>query len=255
MSNIEMLKAKSDDYEKRIKYSKDIIRFTQQITSTLMTKKITISDFIDDLDSVKSNDMNKKVFMKKYDLLFNGTYAKFKNVDNFLGSYRRNINPKYFGVIENQDIHRFNAELRFYTTQYKKIDKKIKSTFKTNFSSRNYKVSKENFHENLGYKGFAKNEVYSLKDAWNLNKIRKYGLFPVQCVQFRLFYDLVDENGNKIYSDIWITISSKYSTQKNLKELYEIAFNEVLQFIAKLEQSKMFIQLKKVCTYVIRQGH
>lgn len=254
MFEVDVLSEFSKDYEKRKKFEKDIVRFTKQITATLMTKKIATVDFIDDLDSVKSKDMNQKEFMKKYDLLFNGTYANFKNVNNFLGSYRRNINPKLFTLVENDDIHRFNQELRFYTTEYKRVDKKVKEKFPNPFASRNIQATKQKFHENIGYKGFAKEQVATLKNAWSLNKVRNNKLFPVQCVQIRINYDLVDENGLLVYKDQWYTASSKYSTQESLIKLYDIAFDNLLLYIAKLEQSNLFIKLKLACTYVIREG-
>jgi hypothetical protein len=235
-------------------YSKDVIRFTGQITSTLMTKGITKAEFIDDIDSIKSKEMNQSAFKRKYDLLFNGTYANFKNVSNFLGSYRRNINPNYFTQIKQKDIHTFNQELRFYTTEYKRIDRKVKSNFPNPFASRNVKSTKDNFHENIGYKGFAKSNVIGLKNAWNLNKVRNNKLFPIQCVQFRLNYDLKDLKGNDVYTNQWITVSSKYSTKQTLENLYDFAMKQMLLYIAKLEQSNLFIKMRKACTYVIRDG-
>jgi len=251
-------------------YSNLVNRFTRNINAVISTKNISKMEFLNDINELKSKDLTQKAFISKYNDLFNGVYSffgkKYHNttqfekqaINSFLGSYRRNINPNYYNQSISKDVVNFNRDMRFTTTEKRKIDDKIKKTFNQTKHSRKIETSKQQYREILGYKGFARKEVSFLKQVWNLNKIIDNNLFGYQEIQFRLNYDVIDSNNNIVQSNIWTTIRSNLSSKsigKRLLEQYDIAYNRVLEFIAKLEQSKLFIKLKLVCTYVFRFGN
>jgi len=169
------------------------------------------------------------------------------------------MNPKYYNQSKSKKIVDFNRELRFQTTEKPKIDKKVKKHFpkstKSISGTKISEISKTKYKEKLGYIGFARTEVSKLKQAWNLNKVIKNSLVAYQEIQFRVNYDVVDIDGNIITPNIWITIRSNISPNDNLLWLYDYAFKRFLEFVMLLEQSKLFIKLKKVCTYVFREAN
>jgi len=246
-------------------YSSSVNKFTRNLNAIINSKKISNMEFLNDINELKSKDLSNKAFISKYNDLFNGNFSFYgkkyektsnfekKAIESFLGSYRRNINPNYYNQSTSQNVKDFNRDMRFTTTEKRRIDKKIKETFKQTKHSRKIESSKDKYKETLGYKGFARNEVGFLKETWLLNKTNS--LFAFQEIQFRLNYDLIDDNGNIVFSDIWITIRSNVSSTMKLLDLYDYAFDKVLEFIATLEQSKLFIKLKLVCTYVFRYAN
>jgi len=244
-------------------FSKQVNKFTQDITSIITLNKITKEVFFNDINALKDKSMGINAFKKKYIELFDGTFSKYKSTkttsqkDNFLGSYRRNMNPKYYNQVQSQKVIDFNQELRFQTTEKPKIDKKIAKKFKTKTKhiSKVETASKIKYKDKLGYVGFARFEVSKLKQVWNLNKVVKNNLFGYQEIQFRLNYDVIDDIGNIITSNIWITIRSNVTKKETLLNRYDKAFERVLEFVALLEQSKLFIKLRKVCTYVFREAN
>lgn len=236
-------------------YSSNINKFTQDITSIITLHNISKQEFFDDISLIKPKKAKYKWFKVKYSELFDGTYAEYKSKESFLGSYRRNINPKYYNQSQSKNVVKFNQELRFETIYKVKIQEKIAKKFKTTKTTKTVVSTKDIYQEKIGYLGFARFEVSKLNQVWTLNKIVKNSLFSFQEIQFRLKYDLIDELGNVVYPDIWITIRSNVSTSLTLLELYDDAFRKVLELFAKLEQSKLFMRLKKVCTYVFRYGN
>ena len=241
-------------------YSSSINAFTHNITSIITLKNITKQEFFNDVNSLKDKSLGIKLFKKKYIELFDGTLGKgYKSKDNFLGSYRRNMNPKYYNQSKSKIIVEFNQELRFNTTEKPKIDKKIKKKFpkstKSISGTKLYESNKNRYKEKIGYLGFAKTEVGKLKQAWNLNEVRKFNLVAYQEIQFRVNYSVVDIDNNIITPKIWITIRSNISPNDTLLWLYDYAFDKFMEFVMLLEQSKLFIKLNKVCTYVFREAN
>jgi len=246
-------------------YSTSINKFTKNITSIITLKNITKQEFFNDINGLKSKTIGIKTFKIKYIELFDGTFSKYKATkttslkDSFLGSYRRNMNPKYYNQSKSKNVIAFNQELRFNTTEKPKIDKKIKKKFPNSTKSisgtKLYESSKTKYKEKIGYLGFAKTEVGKLKQTWNLKEVYKYNLVAYQEIQFRVNYSVVDIDGNIITSNIWITIRSNISPNDSLLWLYDYAFNQFMEFVMLLEQSKLFIKLNKVCTYVFREAN
>ena len=253
--------------KKVIDFSKSVNKFTNNVNSVINLKNIPNTEFLNDVNELKSKDISNKDFINKYNDLFNGNTSfygkkhfntsKFekKAIESFLGSYRRNVNPKYYNQSTSQDIVDFNRDMRFLTMEKAYLDDKIAKTFRITKHVRTIKTSKVHYKEKIGYRGFAKTEISNLKETWELNKVVKNSLFSAQEIQFRLNYDLIDDKGNIVYSDQWITIRSNISPNRTLLNLYNDALDKVLQYIAKLEQSKLFIKLKLVCTYAFREAN
>lgn len=103
-------------------YEKQINQFTINVSATLQIKNIDKQTFYNDINDLKNKTLNQKDFKQKYNSLFDGTVSKFKNTESFLGSYRRNINLKYFNQSKSKDIIKWNKELREQTI--KEISKK-----------------------------------------------------------------------------------------------------------------------------------
>ena len=236
-------------------YGNTINKFTKNINSIINLKKITNQEFYNDINNLKSKKLGFRKFRNKYIELFDNTYAKYKSKESFLGSYRRNINPKYYNQSKSKDVIRTNQELRVKTLIEPKIQKKILKKFKTTKVSKSITTSKKEYKEKIGYLGFARFEVSRLTEVWNLNKVIVNKLIGFSEIQFRICYDLIDDNGNIIYSNQWITIRSNISKVLRILELYDYAFEKFVDYVAKLEQSKLFIKLKKVCTYILREAY
>jgi len=238
-------------------FSKSINRFTHNVNAIISLNNISKQEFFDDINKIKPKGTPYKWFKDKYIELFNGTFSKYKSKESFLGSYRRNINPIYYNQSGSKKVIKFNQELRFDTIHKEKIQKKVKKKFKLIKTETKVKATSVKYDERIGYRGFARIEVSHLKETWELNKVIKNNLFASQEIQFRIKYDLVDSNGNVIYKDQWITVRSNISSQEtnlSLLYLYDYAYRRLIEYMAKLEQSKLFIKLKLVCTYVIRKA-
>lgn len=240
-------------------FSSSINAFTHNVNAIINLKKIDNQEFFNDVNSLKDKSLGIKAFKKKYIELFDGTFGKgYTSKTSFLGSYRRNMNPKYYNQSKSKDVVEFNQELRFNTTEKPKIDKKVKAKFKSTKSISGTKLtasSKTQYKEKLGYIGFAKTEIGKLKQTWNLKEVYKHNLVAYQEIQFRVNYAVVDIDGNIITPDIWITIRSNISPNDSLLWLYDYAFDKFLEFVMLLEQSKLFIKLNKVCTYAFREAN
>jgi len=242
-------------------FSSSINAFTHNVNAIINLKKINNQEFFNDINSLKDKSLGIRAFKKKYIELFDGTFGKgYTSKTSFLGSYRRNMNPKYYNQSKSKNVVEFNQELRFNTTEKPLIDKKVKIKFpkstKSISGSKLTESSKNRYKEKLGYIGFAKIEISRLKQTWNLHEVRKHGFQTIyQEIQFRVNYSVVDIDGNIITPDIWITIRSNISPTDTLIWLYEYSFNIFIEFVRLLEQSKLFIKLNKVCTYAFREAY
>lgn len=232
-------------------FETQVNKFTKNLTATLLTKNITKMEFHQDINNLKSKTFGKRAFKQKYNLLFDGTYAKFKNTYNFLGSYRRNINPNYYNDSKDPDIIHFNQELRANTLTIPKVKKiKIKLT-----KAKKLLVStKDSYFERLIFPGFDRFSILALKQVWNLTKIINNKLIASQEVQIVINFNLVDENGNVVYPDMWITKTSGLTRKEPLLKLYDIAYEEFIEWIIRMEQSKLFVDILNAYTQVYRFG-
>ena len=243
-----------------VDFSKQVNKFTNDITSIIGLKKISRQEFFIDINALKDKSLGITAFKSKYIELFDGTFSKYKSSkktsmkDSFLGSYRRNMNPNYYNQVKSKDVIQFNQELRFETTEKEKVRKKIAKKFKTTSAKTTTIKTTTKFHENKGYFGFARSEIMRLKQTWNLKEVVSNNLFSEQEIQIRLNYDVIDIDGIIIQSDIWNTFRSNNTSSETLIYLYDDAFEKVLDFVSRLEQSKLFIKLIRVCTYVIRNA-
>jgi len=241
-------------------FSKQVNKFTHDIEAIIGLKKISRQEFFVDINGLKDKSLGIRAFKSKYIELFDGTFSTYRATkttsvrDSFLGSYRRNMNPNYYNQVKSKNVIQFNQELRFETTEKEKIRKKISKNFKTTTAKVRREKTTTKFHENKGYFGFARSEVARLKQTWELKEVIENKLHASHEIQIRLNYDVVDENGNIVNTDIWNTFRSNYTPSETLLNRYDIAFDKIIEFISWLEQSKLFIKLKKVCTYVIRNA-
>jgi len=235
-------------------YSKQVNKFTHDVESIIGLNQISRKEFFIDINGLKDKSLGINAFKSKYIELFDGTFSRYKDRNSFLGSYRRNINPNFYNQVKSKKVIQFNQELRFETTEKELIRKKISKNFKTTTAKVNREKTTTKFHENKGYFGFARSEVARLKQTWELKEVIDNKLHASQEIQIRLNYDVIDENGNIVNTDIWNTFRSNYDKSDSLLNRYDIAFEKIIEFISWLEQSKLFIKLKKVCTYVIRNA-
>ena len=241
-------------------YSKQVNKFTNNIEAIIGLNNITREEFFNDINALKDKSLGINKFKSKYIEIFDGTFSRYKATkttslrDNFLGSYRRNMNPNYYNQVKSKKVIQFNQELRFQTTEKEVIRKKIAKSFKTTTAKVKRIKTTSKFHENKGYFGFARSEVARLKQTWELKEVINNKLHASHEIQIRLNYDVIDENGNIINTDIWNTFRSNYTPTESLLNRYDVAFDKIIQFVSWLEQSKLFIKLKKVCTYVMRHA-
>jgi len=253
---------------------KNIIRFTNQLSSTITLKNTTKEVFFDDITKVKTNKISSKDFIKKYDNLFNGLTANFgktyfsdksltqdkqneKAINSFLASVRRNSNINYFTQLSNKDFIRFNQDLRTNTILKAKINKKVsKAKRKTYSRSTIFSKKDKKYKSTIGYIGFAENQVLSLKQVWQIDFIIKNNLIiqSRQEVLLRIKYDLYTENNKLFDANLWITFSSGFTKLRELKYLYKECLKSFADFVMRCQQSKLEVRLKRVCTYVIRKA-
>lgn len=253
---------------------KSVIRFTNQLSSTITLKNTTKELFFDDIISLRTNKLSKKDFIIKYDNLFDGTTANFgqkafndkslsnqqqidKAISSFLGSVRRNSNINEFQNLSNQDFVKFNQDLRFASQVKGKITTKVQKAKTTTYSrSTIFSKTNKSYKSTIGYIGFAEKEVLGLKQAWQIDFIKKNNLIGRQEVLIRINYDLfTQEKKPQIFSlNNWNTFSSGFSGKELLITLYLDVYRQVKEFIIKCSQSKLNVQLNRVCTYVIRKG-
>jgi len=248
---------------KKQNYSNEINTFTKKVSATIQTKGISNDKFIDDINSLKYGKLTDKGFIIKYNQLFDGTYAtfglKYKNqpnyeqkaIESFLGSYRRNTNPKYYQQSKDKDVVKYNENLRKKTV----ISGKKKPKPTTQKPKRKKEITPNKYYEKIVFDGFAYNEVIKLKQVWNLEHIKKYNLLGFQEVQLVVNYNLVDIDGNIIYADLWSTFASNNYSHIPLKNLFDKAFNEYESFCNLMEQSKLIIDVIRVYTYVYREAN
>lgn len=231
-------------------FEKSVNRFTYQVNAVISLKNVSKSQFFDDINKIKTKQISEKDFIRKYNQLFDGTIAKFKDTNSFLGSYRRNINPKYFNQSKDKDVIQFSKDLRIQTftaiPKRKTISKKTKSI-----------QTKQKFEQTLVFDGLAEFEVSKLKNVWNLSFVIKNNLFGFQAVHIVVNYNLVNEKGIIVYPDLWITLPSGYSTQKaglTLHKLYLLVYKKFKEFIALAELSNLFLDIISIQTKVYREA-
>ena len=241
-------------------FSKQVNKFTNDVEAVIGLNKISRQEFFVDINGLKDKSLGIKAFKSKYIELFDGTFSKYKASkttslrDSFLGSYRRNMNPNYYNQVKSKKVIQFNQELRFETTEKELIRKKIGKKFKTTTAKVKRIKTTTKFHENKAYLGFARSEVARLRQTWELKEVIDNKLHASHEIQIRLNYDVIDENGNIVNIDIWNTFRSNYTPTETLLTMYDKTFEKIIQFISWLEQSKLFIKLRKVCTYVMRNA-
>lgn len=255
---------------------KDIIRFTNQIASTISLKNITKQEFFNDINKLKSGKITNSEYISKYPMLFDGNVAEFgkkakgtkdyesKAIKSYKGSIRRNSNIQYYSQLKDKDYITFNNELRQEVVIKPQIMKKRKITKPSNKISSSIIKSKLNrsYKAVNQYKGYAKQEVKQLKQVWQIDFIKERNLIGRQEVLLRvnldLYFMIERINGKieyQIYEpDIWITFSSGFSQKKTLITLYYEVLQELKNYMKRCSQSKMKVRIKDVYTYVIRQG-
>lgn len=266
-------------------FEKQINTFTKNLTATLGTKQIQWNEFYKDIIDLKTKQLSKQDFINKYDVLFNGTYAKYgikyvgksdyseKAVDSFLGSYRRSTLPKNFKKVSDKDIVRVNRDLRDKTyivvPKYKQpLPKKV-----------GLRRQKDRYFSHIKLKGFVREALRNYKNVWQIDS---KGTLRTQEVQLLINYDVFsddtmrklvkakkdklskkgkqyaknkkpDKDGNIVFKDMWLRFPSHLSSEKTLIELFDIAYNEFLEWFWKLSQSKLYVKLKKSFTEIFRK--
>ena len=230
-------------------YGNQINKFTRDITATIHTKGIENQEFFDDITNLKNKSFSQEQFISKYNVLFDGTYAKFKDTTSFLASYRRNINPNYYSQSNSIEVQQFNAKLRRNT-----IKRKIKKRVIKRDKKRTRHIRKDKYRETIKFYGLARNELGMLKNAWEITEINKRNFFAYQEVHITVHYDLVDDNNRMVYPDCWISFKSGISTELSLVELFDVCYDKLIEWINLVEQSKLYVSILESFTHTYRFG-
>lgn len=242
-------------------YEQSVNRFTNQINSVINLHKINNQEFFNDVNQLKTNQITFRIFRTKYIELFDGTTAKFKNKDSFLGSYRRNINPNYFTQSKSKKVQTFNQEFRTYTITIPKT--KVSSYYKVKPKTLQTKITKhistkDTYRHTIVFEGLAKDKLKHIKQAWQLQKIKQNNLFAYQDVHLVFNFDvyLIQKEWYTyiVESDIWLTFTSGISTKENLSKLFDVALQNWFNYVVDLEQSDLFVIINNIQTIVYRNA-
>ena len=240
--------------KQRQNYSKQVNSFTKNVGATLQVNNISNQEFQNDIVALKNKQLSNSQFQSKYSQLFDGTFSKYKDTNSFLGSYRRNTNPKYFKQSKDLKVRQWNQELRQKTVIVRVIKPKKKVIHKPHYKR---KISKGRYYDKTIYKGFARDKVAKLKNVWQIKYIIDNNLFSYQWIHIVICVDIcyIKDNKVKILTpNVWITFNSGIARKRTLLDLYDDAYKEYLAWLDRLEQSKLFANIKEVYTHVYRKG-
>lgn len=238
---------------------KSIKKFNSDIALTLQINEISFNEFRDDYRKASERP---DVFERKYSQLFDGTIRNYKDFNSFSGSYRRNVNPKYFSD---------DKQLKLQQLKYREISiKRNRETVLVNLNKARQEVYNENIVKRITYykknrktikKHLDGNEmsliyefpewIESLKEAWNLKKLSEFQ-FKYQIVQIDVEFH-VETKGVVIFDYQHNSVSSGITYSQDLISLYFEAYDKVL-FLLETLRNRYQVEIDSLSCIVYRIG-